>query len=425
MPHGHRHPARRGPGPAARSRPAAAHPARPPRGRPRPPLHAGAGARGPRRPAARRSRPATRPRAWSPPSTEPARARRSSCGATWTRCPCPRTPGSTSLSEVDGAMHACGHDTHTTMLVRRRSRCSPPAGRTWPGSVLFMFQPGEEGHHGARYMLDEGAASTLPTARPARSPAASAIHVTSALPGGLDRTPQRPIMASSDTPAHPVDGRGRPRVGAPPHARPRTHRVRDRAGPPDLGDAARSTSSTRPWSPSAASTPARRATSSRTPAEIHGTIRAVSDATRQRVHDGLRRVADGIAAAHEHDRHGRDRPGYPVTVNDDDFASFVHRRGHARSSATTHRRAAQPGHGRRGLQLRPPAGPRRHGLPRGRTQGASTPGRRRPTTRPRSTSTRTPWRRASPCTRALALRPPGQSAAGPADGVAGLDDHSR
>ena len=56
-------------------------------------------------------------------------------------------------------------------------------------------------------------------------------------------------------------------------------------------------------------------------AEIDGTIRAVSERTRAKVHDGIRRVAEGIAAAHgcaiarcEID------VGYPVTVNDDRFA---------------------------------------------------------------------------------------------------------
>jgi hippurate hydrolase len=49
----------------------------------------------------------------------------------------------------------------------------------------------------------------------------------------------------------------------------------------------------------------------------------VSEATRQRVHDGLKRVAEGIAAAHEVEVDVEVEIGYPVTVNDGDFASFA------------------------------------------------------------------------------------------------------
>jgi hippurate hydrolase len=55
-------------------------------------------------------------------------------------------------------------------------------------------------------------------------------------------------------------------------------------------------------------------------AQIEGTIRAVSEATRARVHSNIARVAEGIAAAHGVAVSVEIDSGYPVTVNDDDFA---------------------------------------------------------------------------------------------------------
>jgi hippurate hydrolase len=58
-------------------------------------------------------------------------------------------------------------------------------------------------------------------------------------------------------------------------------------------------------------------------AEIEGTIRAVSERTRAKVHDGIRRVVDGVAAAHGCSVVVDLEQGYPVTVNDDDFAAVA------------------------------------------------------------------------------------------------------
>ena len=55
-------------------------------------------------------------------------------------------------------------------------------------------------------------------------------------------------------------------------------------------------------------------------ASLLGTIRTVSEATRERVLDGVRRVAEGVAAAHGAKVSVGPHRGYPVTVNDDDFA---------------------------------------------------------------------------------------------------------
>src|SRR3712207_2552617 len=58
-------------------------------------------------------------------------------------------------SEIDGAMHACGHDLHTAMLVGA-ARLLSAHRDALAGDVVFMFQPGEEGWDGAGYMLREG-----------------------------------------------------------------------------------------------------------------------------------------------------------------------------------------------------------------------------------------------------------------------------
>ncbi|HET7335873.1 MAG TPA: M20/M25/M40 family metallo-hydrolase, partial [Rhizomicrobium sp.] len=52
-------------------------------------------------------------------------------------------------SENAGSMHACGHDTHVAMLAGAARALSAKRDQL-AGTVMFMFQPGEEGHHGAR-----------------------------------------------------------------------------------------------------------------------------------------------------------------------------------------------------------------------------------------------------------------------------------
>ncbi len=114
-------------------------------------------------------------------------------------------------STVPGAMHACGHDLHTSMLVGAARLLSARQAEL-AGNVIFMFQPGEEGNGGAQLMIDEGVLD----AAGERPVGAYALHVSSGLlPLGVAASKAGPVMAAADTLHVTVHGAGG--HGAQPH----------------------------------------------------------------------------------------------------------------------------------------------------------------------------------------------------------------
>ena len=219
-------------------------------------------------------------------------------------------------SRSEGSMHACGHDTHTSMLVgaaRLLSAKQPDIA----GRVLFMFQPGEEGNHGARFMLEEGLLDLPKRADGSDSPVtgAFALHITSSLPTGWLSCRGGSIMAAADTVFITVKGRGG-------HAS-EPYRALDPIPIACEIVQALQTMVTRRidvFDPAVVTIGKITAGTVNNiipeTAEIAGTIRTVSESTRRRVHDGIRRVAEGIAAAHDAEVTVNVVDGYPVTVND-------------------------------------------------------------------------------------------------------------
>jgi hippurate hydrolase len=230
-------------------------------------------------------------------------------------------PEDTSLefkSNVENAMHACGHDTHTAMLVGAAKLLSSRKADI-TGRVLFMFQPGEEGFNGASEMLNEG---LLDVGTESPITGAYAIHSASNIPGGFVGLKGGTIMASSDFMLITVKGRGG--HGSAPHftldpipvaceiVQALQTLVTRRVDVFDPGVVTVTQIHTGTTSNVIPET-----------AMINGTIRAVSERTRSLLHDGIRRVAEGIASAHGMEVDVDLHIGYDVTVNNEDKASFA------------------------------------------------------------------------------------------------------
>ncbi|MCB1270567.1 MAG: amidohydrolase [Microthrixaceae bacterium] len=227
--------------------------------------------------------------------------------------PMPEDTGLEFASEVDGRMHACGHDAHTAMLAGAAKVLSAGRDRL-PGRIRFMFQPGEEGQGGARVMIDEGVLDGVD--------GAFAIDVTPNLPSGTIGYRSGPALAATDE--FSITFRGRGGHASTPHWATDPVPV---AAEAVLALQSMITRTVDAFNPAVLTVASLRAgtTSNVIPetAELVGTIRTVNELVRLGVVERVSQVCEGVAAAHGCTAEVEMEAGYPVTVNHAGFIELV------------------------------------------------------------------------------------------------------
>ena len=213
-----------------------------------------------------------------------------------------------------GVMHACGHDMHTAILMGVAEVLAGIKAQL-PGTVLFIFQPAEEGapageQGGAALMLQEGAFD---------DPAPNAVfglHVFSRIPAGRIDVRPGPLMAANETFRIVVHGR-------------QTHGALPWRGTDPIVVASQivlglqtiiSRQEDITLAPAVISVGSLQAgvRSNIIPdsAELVGTIRTFDAGMRAQIDERVRRTATGIAQAAGATADVTLTPGYVVTVND-------------------------------------------------------------------------------------------------------------
>jgi len=230
--------------------------------------------------------------------------------------PMPEDNDLSFASRNKNKMHACGHDAHTAMLAGA-ARLLHENKEHVNGTVDFFFQTGEEGHYGAKVVLDEGLLEA-----PYSPDAIFALHITPLMDSGKFTGRPGPILAAADTWKIKVTGKGG--HASMPHdaldpipvaceiVQALQHMVVSRINafnPVVLTTTkieAGTTSNVIPES-----------------ANMLGTLRSTSERSRAKAHEGIKRIATQIALAHEMEAEVELSLGYPVTVNHPEFVDFA------------------------------------------------------------------------------------------------------
>ena len=251
--------------------------------------------------------------------------------------PVQETTGVDYTSRVDGAMHACGHDLHTSMLAGAATLLAERRDKL-AGDVVLMFQPGEEGFDGASYMIKEGVLD----AAGRRADTAYGMHVFSSLePHGQFVTKNGVMLSSSDGLVVTVLGAGG--HGSAPHS------AKDPVTAAAEMVTALQVMVTRQFNmfdPVVLTVGVLHAGTKRNvipeTARIEATIRTFSEESRQKMMNVVPKLLHGIAAAHGLEVDVDYQQEYPLTINDEDETTTAEKVIAGMFGGSRHTRMATP-----------------------------------------------------------------------------------
>jgi amidohydrolase len=217
-------------------------------------------------------------------------------------------------SQHDGKMHACGHDGHTAMLLGG-ARYLAKHGE-FDGTIVFIFQPAEEGGAGAQAMIDDGLFTRFPV------DAVFGIHNWPGMEAGHFGVTEGPIMASSNE--FRIDIKGIGSHAAMPHngRDPVFTAVQIANGLQSI-----ITRNKKPIDTAVLSITQIHAGDAvnvvPNDAWIAGTVRTFTTETLDLIEERLRKIAEGTAAMYDCSVNVKFHRNYPPTINSRDEARFA------------------------------------------------------------------------------------------------------